>query len=49
MHTSFSIAYDNLDDFISHWSSKCSYPIEYLYDNDIRKHLTETSRMDLFE
>ena len=49
MHISFQIQCRDLEQFITHWSSKYVYSNESKYDNNIGHPLTEQSRLELFE
>lgn len=49
MYLSFRIDFDNINEFIDHWSSRYRYSDEEKYDNNIGKPLTEQSRLELFE
>jgi hypothetical protein len=49
MHLSFFISAPDLPSFLTHWSSRYSYPDDHKYTNNIRKPLTENSLKELFE
>lgn len=49
MRLTFSIGFDSVDAFISHWSSKYDDASESKYEKNIGHPLTTQSRLDLFE